>query len=135
MSKIRYEKEHIPEKNRQTAIAIVDEVNRIEDTSLTPETARRWLELGLEAVPHRFLGGGQKLTLPVPIEGALTTTISNYIKLACSQMNKTPDRVTMVELLKYCLEPGPSALKDFENLYKRSYPSFAISVSMAHYYR
>ena len=129
MHKIRYEREHLPEKNRQTVVAIVDEVNRLYDTSLTPETSYRRLKLGLEAIPSR-LGRGQKPTLPVPIDGALATTISSYIKLACSQMNKIPNRVTIVGLLKSCLEPGSSALKDFENLFKRLYPSFAINVSI-----
>ena len=95
---------------------------------MTPETTHRRLKHGLETVPPR-LGGG-KPTLPVAIEGALATAISTYIELACVQMNKTLDRVTIVGLLKSCLEPGPSVLKDFDNLYKRLYPSFAVTGSI-----
>ena len=41
-------------------------------------------------------------------------------------MKKTPDRKTIIKILSACVRSGPTALKDFESLYKRLYPSFAI---------
>ena len=57
--KIRYEQEHVLEKEWQTVVFIVDQVNRLYDTSLTPETPSRRLEPGLEAVPPRLRGGAE----------------------------------------------------------------------------
>ena len=67
MNKIRYEQEHVPEKERQTVVSIVDQVDRRYDTSLTPETTRRRLKLGLEAVPPR-VGGRRKPTFPFQLK-------------------------------------------------------------------
>ena len=60
MNKIRYEREHLPEKDRQSVVSIVEEVNRHYDTSLTPETTRRRLKLRLESIPPRLGRGGNR---------------------------------------------------------------------------
>ena len=102
-------------------------VNRLYDTTLTPEIRSRRLQQGLENIPPR-VGVGWKPMLPIPIEGALTSPISTYINFAWAEINKTSGRVTIVNMLSSCLVPGPTTLKDFESLYKRLFPSFAISV-------
>ena len=60
MNKIRYKKEHVPEKKRQTIVSVVDQVNRLYDTSLTPKTTRRQLKRGLEAVLIKLGGDGNR---------------------------------------------------------------------------
>ena len=45
-------------------------------------------------------------------------------------MKKTPDRITIVKMLSSRFKGGSTTLKDFESLYKRLYPSFAISISI-----
>ena len=90
MTKIMYEREHLPINYRQTVVSVVEEVNRFYATSLNAETVRRRLRNGLQNVPPR-IGGGRKPVLPLAIEGATINAITLYINLACSEMKKTPD--------------------------------------------
>ena len=110
-----------------SVVAIVADVNKLYSTDILPDTVRRRMRKGMTNVP---LGNGRKPLLPPVIESALVEALGTYVNLACAEMEKQPARRDMIDKLSSCLENGPTAVSDYESLYKRLYKGFAKDVEV-----
>ena len=104
---------------RLSCYNITKQVNAIYGTSISEKSVRRHCHASDEINSIPRIGRGRKSELLPEIESALRTAMLTYIELSDAEMNKKPNRKTIVQLLGRCLTVGGCSLKRYDLLYER----------------
>ena len=101
--------------SRKNDIYVVKKLNNMHGTNIRKQSVQRHVVGGsVNALDSR---AWLKFKLMQPVEIALLSSLLTFIQLANSEMNKMPDRKTVIKNLKVFIQGGNYVSNRFDHLY------------------